>query len=94
MIKSCADKETRAIFDRKRVRHLPPDIHKRAHRKLLTIHAAEALEDTNVPPGNKLHSLDGDRAGQHAIRINDQWRICFRWQDGHAHDVGITDYHE
>lgn len=94
MIQSFADKDTRAIFERKRSRRLPSDIHKRAHRKLLTIHGADALEDTNVPPGNKLHQLEGDRAGQHAIWINDQWRICFRWKDGNAYDVEITDYHD
>ena len=94
MIRSFADRDTQAVFERRRVRRLPPDIHKRAHRKLLTLHAANSLEDANVPPGNRLHPLEGDRAGQHAIWINDQWHICFRWHDGHAYDVEIADYHD
>lgn len=62
-------------------------------RKLVAVDAAELLEDLRVPPGNRLEKLKGDRAGQHSIRINDQWRICFRWKDGNAHDVEIVDYH-
>jgi Plasmid maintenance system killer protein len=62
-------------------------------RKLVAVDAAEALEDLRVPPGNRLERLKGDRAGQHSIRVNDQWRICFRWVDGNAHDVEIVDYH-
>lgn len=58
------------------------------------LHAARSLDDTNVPPGNRLHPLKGDRDGQHGIRINDQWRICFRWHDGNAYDVEIADYHD
>jgi len=64
-----------------------------ARRKLNMIHAARKLDDLKVPPGNKLHKLIGDRAGQHAIRINDQYRVCFTWLDGHAYDVEIADYH-
>ena len=64
-----------------------------ARRKLLLLHAAPALESLRVPPGNRLERLKGDRAGQHSIRINDQWRICFRWRDGDAFDVEIADYH-
>ena len=66
---------------------------RRAHRKLLLLDAAEALNDSRVPPGNRLERLAGDRAGRHGIRINDQWRVCFRWDRGDAHDVEITDYH-
>lgn len=93
MIKSFADKETERVFRRQHSRRIPQDIHRRAHRKLLIIDAAETLEDLKVPPGNKLHALHGDRAGQYAIRINDQWRVCFRWHEEHAHDVEIADYH-
>ncbi len=62
-------------------------------RKLVAVDAAEALDDLRVPPGNRLEKLKGDRAGQHSIRINDQWRICFRWKDGNAQEVAIVDYH-
>jgi len=62
-------------------------------RKLVAVDAAEQLEDLRVPPGNRLEKLKGDRAGQHSIRINDQWRVCFRWRDGNAYDVEIVDYH-
>ena len=62
-------------------------------RKLVTVDAAEGLDDLRVPPGNRLEKLKGDRAGQHSIRVNDQWRICFRWKDADAHDVEIVDYH-
>jgi len=64
-----------------------------ARRRLLYLHAAKRLEELRVPPGNRLESLRGDRAGQHSIRINDQWRICFVWRNGEAHDVEIVDYH-
>ncbi len=64
-----------------------------AQRKLAVLDAAESLQDLRVPPGNRLEKLSGDRDGQQSIRINDQWRICFRWRDGDAHDVEITDYH-
>jgi len=72
---------------------LPPDIVRRALRKLSAVDAATKLEDLRVPPGNRLHALEGDRLGQHSIRINDQWRIRFRFEDGDAHDVEICDYH-
>jgi proteic killer suppression protein len=68
-------------------------IERAARRKLLVLQAARALEDLRVPPGNRLEALKGDRIGQHSIRINDQWRICFRWLEGEAHDVEIVDYH-
>ncbi len=75
------------------MRRFPPDILDRAFRKLVAIDAAEALDDLKVPPSNRLEKLKGNRAGQHSIRVNDQWRICFRW-DGGAHDVELADYHE
>jgi len=93
VIRSFRDRETEKVFERERSRRLPPDVQRRAHRKLLILDAAETLEDLRVPPGNRLESLSGDRAGQRSIRINDQWRICFRWERGDAYDVEITDYH-
>ena len=76
-----------------RSRKLPPDIQGRAYAKLVMLEAAESLDDLKNPPSNRLHELKEDRAGQHSISINKQWRICFVWKDGHAHDVEITDYH-
>lgn len=64
-----------------------------AQRKLVMLHAAATLEDLRVPPGNRLEALSGDRAGQHSIRVNQQWRVCFVWRDGHAYDVEVVDYH-
>jgi len=93
VIRSFRDAETRKVFERERARKLPPDVQRRAHRKLLLLNAAERFEELRVPPGNRLERLVGDRAGQYSIRINDQWRICFRWRDGDAHDVEICDYH-
>ncbi|MNY70630.1 Toxin HigB-1 [compost metagenome] len=74
-------------------RKLPQDMQRVALRKLRQLMAAATLDDLRIPPGNRLEALAGDRAGQHSIRINDQWRICFRWVDGNAHDVEIVDYH-
>ena len=93
MIQSFANSQTERVFQRQRTKKLPPDVQRRAHRKLLLIDAAEALGDLRVPPGNRLERLSGKRDGQHGIRINDQWRICFRWERGDAYDVEITDYH-
>ena len=93
MIRSFRDDLTRKVFERERARKLAPDLQRRAHRKLLLLDAAERLDDLRVPPGNRLERLAGDRSGQHSIRINDQWRICFRWKDGDAYDVEICDYH-
>ncbi len=93
MIKTFADRHTQEIYITGRSRRLPPDIRRRARRKLDYVDVASRLEDLKTPPGNKLHQLDRDREGQHAIRINDQWRICFRFEDGDAFDVEITDYH-
>lgn len=92
MIRSFADRDTERLADRQRVRRFS-GFERVALRKLAMIRAAHVLEDLRVPPGNRLEALKGDRAGQHSIRINDQWRICFRWQDGGAEDVEICDYH-
>jgi len=93
MIKSFADRQTEHLFHGRFARKLPRDIQRSAQRKLRQIHAAGALTDLGVPPGNRLEALKGDRAGQHSIRINDQWRICFVWADGDAERVEIVDYH-
>lgn len=94
MIRSFADKETEALFARKRVRRIPPDIRLRARRKLLMIDAASEIRDLRNPPGNRLEVLIGNREGQYSIRINRQWRVCFRWRGGDAFDVEIVDYHD
>ena len=91
MIKSFADGDTESLFKNERVKRLQA-IERQARRKLLLLDSARELADLRVPPGNRLEALVGDRKGQHSIRINDQWRICFRWDDG-AHDVEIVDYH-
>jgi proteic killer suppression protein len=93
VIKTFGDKRTAAIFAGYAVRGLPPQIQERARAKLLAIDAAKRLDDLRQPPGNRLEALAGDRKGQHSIRINDQWRICFVWRDGEAFDVEIADYH-
>ena len=93
MIKSFADKATAAIFLGELVRRLPHDIQGIARRKLKLIDAVSRIEELRVPPGNRLELLTGNRAGQWSIRINDQWRICFRWEDVHAADVEVIDYH-
>jgi proteic killer suppression protein len=93
MIRSFRDRDTRRVFLRERLRRLPVDVQRIAQRKLAILHAAESLQDLRVPPGNRLERLSGDREGQYSIRINDQWRVCFRWSEGDAHDVEIVDYH-
>lgn len=93
MIRSFADKRTAAVFAGHTVRGLPHQMQRRARAKLLMIDAAQLLGDLRAPPGNRLKALKGDRRVQHSIRVNDQWRICFRWSDGEAWDVKITDYH-
>jgi len=85
--------ETAKIFQGLRSRRLPPDIQNTARRKLKYVHRARDLSDLLAPPGNRLEALKGDRAGQHSIRINDQWRVCFEWRDGNAVEVEIVDYH-
>jgi proteic killer suppression protein len=93
MIKSFADEDTERIFYGARARKLPNQIWRTATRKLLIIDAAEVLQDLRSPPGNRLEKLKGARAGQHSIRINDQFRVCFEWREGDAYLVEITDYH-
>jgi proteic killer suppression protein len=93
MIKSFKNKETEKIWNERFSKKLPVDIQKRALLKLRMLNSAEVLDDLKVPPKNCLESLKGDRQGQHSIRINDQFRICFRWLDNHSFDVEIVDYH-
>ncbi len=93
MIKSFADKRTAAVFAGYLVRALPNQIQSRARAKLLAIDAAKELNDLRIPPGNRLEALHGDRRGQHSVRINDQWRICFEWRESAAWNVEIVDYH-
>ena len=93
MIKTFRDKETEKIFNRLVSRKLPQNIQHLARRKLIILDAATELNALSVPPGNRLEALKGDRRGQHSIRINDQWRICFRWKAGNEYDVEIADYH-
>lgn len=94
VIASFADAETERVFRGHTSRRLPPDIQRRAQRKLLMLHAATGLQDLLTPPSNRLEALQGDRAGQHGIRINGQWRICFHWRTDTALDVEIVDYHQ
>ncbi len=93
MIQSFADKETEFVWNRHNVRKFGPDLQRIANRKLLILDAAEIINDLRVPPGNRLEQLQGSRKGQHSIRINDQWRICFTWTSAGPADVEITDYH-
>lgn len=94
MIRSFKEKRTEAIFEGRRARGLPIEIQQRARRKLRMIDAATVFDDLRIPPSNHLEKLKGDRRGQHSIRINDQWRICFVWNDDSAAlDVEIVDYH-
>ncbi len=93
MIKSFRAKETEKIWHGQRSRRLPQDIQQVARRKLRMINNARSLNDLRVPPANRLETLRGKRAGQHSIRINDQWRICFHWNEGDALNVEIVDYH-
>jgi toxin HigB-1 len=93
VIRSFRDAETERLFKRERIRRLPADLQRIALRKLLVLDAATSLLDLRIPPANRLEKLSGDRQGQHSIRINDQWRICFRWIGADAEDVEIVDYH-
>jgi proteic killer suppression protein len=93
VIKSFRDKETERLFEGFFSRKLPHDIQRVARRKLLQIDAATRIETLRVPPANRLEALSGNRKGQWSIRINDQWRVCFVWREGNAHDVEIVDYH-
>jgi proteic killer suppression protein len=92
-IKSFRNGDAERLFQGLSVRRLGPDVSRSALRKLVYLHAATELGQLRSPPGNRLEPLAGDRAGQHSIRINDQFRICFRWHDGNAFDVEIVDYH-
>ena len=93
MIVSFASRATEELFWDRRPKGLPQDVLRAARRKLLMIHAAAKIDDLRVPPGNRLEMLKGSRKGQYSIRINDQWRICFKFRGGQASDVEITDYH-
>lgn len=93
MIRSFKDKDTEAIFNGKFVRRIPKQVAPLAARKLNQVHAAGSLDDMRIPPGNRLEALKGDRKGQYNIRINDQWRICFRWTNAGPEAVEIVDYH-
>lgn len=93
MIRSFADRNAQRLFDREPVRRFPAELLRTMLRKLVALDAADALEDLRVPPGNRLEKLKGRRSGQHSIRVNDQWRVCFTWKDGDAYDVEIVDYH-
>jgi proteic killer suppression protein len=93
VVQSFRDKETEKLFRRERSKAVPPNLLRVALRKLVQVEAATRLDDLKVPPGNRLEALTSDRKGQHSIRINDQWRVCFVWKDDHAHEVEIVDYH-
>jgi len=93
MIKTFASKETEKLFNREVSRVLPTDIQRKARQKLEILDAVERLDDLRVPPGNRLEKLSGNREGQHSIRINQQWRICFQWKNGDCYEVEIVDYH-
>ena len=93
MIKSFRPRETEPIFHQRFARRILRDIQQRAFMKLNALDAAVKLEDLRLPPSNRLQALKGKRKGQHSVRINDQWRICFAWRSGHAEEVEIVDYH-
>jgi len=93
MIHSFKCKETEKIFNRIFSKKLPNDIQRATLKKLMMLNRSESLDDLKIPPNNKLEVLYGDRKGQYSIRINDQWRICFNWNDNHASNVEIVDYH-
>ena len=94
MIKTFADIETKKIFNRRFSKKLPQTIQRKARMKLEILDAAGDLQDLRIPPGNRLEQLSGNREGQHSIRINEQWRICFVWRIGDAYEVEIVDYHK
>ncbi len=93
MLRSFADKDTECVWRRERSRRLDPTTQRAVLRKLLILDAAETLDDMRIPPGNRLEKLRGDRSGQHGTRVNQQWRICFRWTKAGLEDVQIVDYH-
>ena len=93
MILSFKDKEAELVYGQQFSKKLPKEIQRAALRKLVVLHNSVSLDDLRIPPGNNLEGLKGDRKGQHSIRINDRWRVCFTWKDGNAADVEIVDYH-
>jgi toxin HigB-1 len=93
VIKSFRDRDTERIFARHAVRRWSPELQRSALRKLLILDAADELADLQVPRGNRLEKLTGDRAGQYSIHVNEQWRVCFEWRDGDGYEVEIVDYH-
>lgn len=93
MIRSFSDRTAERIWAEQFVKTMDPRLQRTALRKLEVLHAAVEVEDLRIPPGNRLEMLRGDRAGKYSIRVNDQWRICFRWKDGGADDVELIDYH-
>lgn len=93
MIASFANRDTERLFDRQSVRRFPASLQRAMRRKLLLLDAALSIDELRVPPGNRLEKLKGDRFGQYSIRVNQQWRVCFRWSNGAAHHVEIVDYH-
>ena len=93
MIRSFADRDSLRVFQRLQVKHLSIDLQRAAYRKLSIIDAAGSISDLRIPPGNRLEKLAGNREGQYGIRVNEQWRICFKWRANDAFDVEIADYH-
>lgn len=93
MITTFADRQTEELFRTGKAKRVPPEVARRALRKLEAVHVATQVSDLRVPPGNRLHALKGDRVGQYAISVNDQWRVCFRFEKGNAYDVEFCDYH-
>ena len=93
MIRSFRDKDTEAIWQRRYIKRLSPELSRLAYNKLVLINAAESINDLRVPPGNRLEKLSGVRAGQYSVRVNDQWRICFTWSTASAGNVELVDYH-
>ncbi len=93
MIRTFADKNSERLYQSQRVRSFPSEIHERARTKMLRLNRVKTLDDLRVTPSDRLERLRGDREGQYSLRINDQWRLCFRWSDGDAYDVEIVDYH-
>jgi len=93
MIESFRCRESEKIFHRQFSKKLPHNIQKIAFRKLRMLNRSSTVQDLRIPPANKLEALSGNRKGQHSIRINDQWRVCFKWENGNAYDIEIVDYH-
>jgi toxin HigB-1 len=93
MIRSFRNEAARASWERRFIKGVPQEVLRIGNRKLLQLHNARSLSDLRAPPGNRLEALSGERKGQHSMRINDQWRVCFVWHEGDAHQVEIVDYH-